>query len=231
MRAIISVAVGILFLISGSARADLYTITYSGTVNFLNYYPYRYVGAPDYDGLLGSFTLITYFDTSTGALTQTPDGFSFTAGFAPLGPPPGVGNSNIPLFLSDYALLYGPSKLTQWGYYGVTTTMTATTISQKFVALAGGPGYWDNTLPYLEITASLDGSSGGGDFLIDPGAGTGIGIYGDLTIDSVAIAAVPEQSTWAMLLIGFAAIGFASRHLRIPNSYAGYCRGWLHQSS
>ena len=38
---------------------------------------------------------------------------------------------------------------------------------------------------------------------------TGTGAYAaDVVLDHVSIAAVPEASTWAMLILGFAGIGF-----------------------
>lgn len=45
---------------------------------------------------------------------------------------------------------------------------------------------------------------------------------------SLVAAPVPEPSTWAMLLIGFAGIGFAGyrKRLRSPNRNAGCCSCW-----
>jgi len=64
----------------------------------------------------------------------------------------------------------------------------------------------------LFSSLSLTGDLGTGQFEVD--AGEMGGALGNLTIDSLilndgSISAVPEPSTWAMLLIGFAAIGFA----------------------
>jgi hypothetical protein len=211
MRKILCVLAAMSFLGHGEAQAEMFTVTYTGTVDYLNYYPFRYPGAPDYDGILGAFSLTTKFETSSGTLTPTLNGFTFTAGFAPL-PNPACCGYYVPLILDDIALLKG-SMSTQWGYYGVTTSLSASSISQNFTSLAGGPGYWDNTLPYLNLYATL-GSGGYGDFFIDPGYPSGIGIFGYLTIDSDEISGVPEPSTWAMLLIGFAGIGFAAYRKR-----------------
>ena len=35
-----------------------------------------------------------------------------------------------------------------------------------------------------------------------------------VTVDNLEVQSVPEPSTWAMMLIGFAGLGFAFRHSR-----------------
>ena len=52
---------------------------------------------------------------------------------------------------------------------------------------------------------------------MDPGYPSGVAIFGAFTVDSAVsgqIASVPEPSTWAMLLIGFAGIGFMAYERR-----------------
>jgi PEP-CTERM motif len=56
--------------------------------------------------------------------------------------------------------------------------------------------------------AALYGGSG---LTINPVPGTYTAIEGSIITIS---AAVPEPSTWAMMLLGFAGIGFAARHMR-----------------
>jgi PEP-CTERM motif len=43
-------------------------------------------------------------------------------------------------------------------------------------------------------------------------------LYGDYSVDSVTIAAVPEPATWAMMIIGFGGAGAAMRRLRAKRS-------------
>jgi hypothetical protein len=62
----------------------------------------------------------------------------------------------------------------------------------------------------------LSGLSGSGHFNI--GLGTAGGIDGYLTLETLianggSVATVPEPATWAMLLIGFAGIGFVAYSL------------------
>jgi hypothetical protein len=45
-----------------------------------------------------------------------------------------------------------------------------------------------------------------------------------LRTSDFTIAAVPEPSTWAMMLVGFAAVGFAGWRVRQPRSPANQCR-------
>jgi hypothetical protein len=61
----------------------------------------------------------------------------------------------------------------------------------------------------LDITSSSAGFSNSGSTVL-----VGYGIFAS----SVAVAAVPEPSTWAMLLIGFAGIGFAAYRRKLFNS-------------
>jgi len=87
------------------------------------------------------------------------------------------------------------------------------------------PGIWDistsasNPLIPDSLFASYfisSGLGGSGNFQINIG-GAG-GMYGTLALDAIyvngGIAAFPEPSTWAMLLIGFAAIGFTGYRKR-----------------
>jgi hypothetical protein len=180
------------------------TVTYTGTVDWLNYYPYRYPGAPDYDGLLGAFTLTT--SIGSGSFTTMPGGYTYTSGFAPYPSDPDCCGAILPPPISDYAYLVGPTMSTSWGGYGATTTLLSGSISQTFQTLAGGPGYIDVALPTLNLSATV-GGTGSGYFLIDPGYPSGIEISGSLTIDSTSISGVPEASTWTMLLIGFIGLG------------------------
>jgi hypothetical protein len=46
------------------------------------------------------------------------------------------------------------------------------------------------------------------------------GVSGTLTFDYTPTAAVPEPPTWAMMLLGFAGLGFAFRQSRRKASFA-----------
>ena len=52
--------------------------------------------------------------------------------------------------------------------------------------------------------------------------GLDVGVFGPNFKYSVAVAAVPEPATWAMMLFGFAAIGFAVRHRRSVTAQVSY---------
>lgn len=52
--------------------------------------------------------------------------------------------------------------------------------------------------------------------------GLDVGVFGPNFEYSVAVAAVPEPATWAMMLFGFAAIGFAVRHRRSVTAQVSY---------
>jgi hypothetical protein len=52
-------------------------------------------------------------------------------------------------------------------------------------------------------------------YTYNSGAGTGVDVHGTMTV-----AAVPEASTWAMLLIGFAGLGFAAHRRNSAATFA-----------
>ena len=58
-------------------------------------------------------------------------------------------------------------------------------------------------------------------------AGSGVGsIGGFIAIENITVAAVPEPSTWAMMVLGFAGLGFAFRKSRRRNSVANFSRSF-----
>ncbi len=206
MRAIFFALCGLIFgcISITDAQSETITINYTGVVDNISI-----VGVPhqSYDYLLGPFTLTTTVNTSVGTLVPAVGGFTFSAGLAPLVYPV------VPPSVPDYAF----GSFGFWGYYGVQMTLSGSTVSQKFYSAQGGPGYFDVVTPYLEIDPVGIGGTGGGTFFLDPGYPSGIGIYGYFTLNSAVsdqIAAIPEPSTWTMLLIGFAGIGFAAHRRR-----------------
>jgi hypothetical protein len=47
-----------------------------------------------------------------------------------------------------------------------------------------------------------------------------VSVTGNQIIGTAAVAGVPEPSTWAMMLLGFAGLGFAFRQSRRKMSFA-----------
>jgi hypothetical protein len=190
----VAVLAGIVFASATTARAAVITETYDFTLGgFVDFF--GNVASPPITSITGSFTLT--FDPSVGAIDQTTgikvNSLSDTSIDTPIaffaGP---VGGS--PFFIS----IGGNSD-------GAGMVLTGTNdflLSLQF-ANAGSLGN-----PQLALCNS-GGSCG------DVGAGALGSIY-TLTTDPESaffattgtVSAVPEPSTWAMMLIGFAGIGF-----------------------
>lgn len=77
--------------------------------------------------------------------------------------------------------------------------------------------YWQTGDPGLGGIVSLQ-AGGGNNLLAD--TITNLSVTGTITFDFTPNAAVPEPSTWAMMLLGFAGLGFAFRRSRRKVSFA-----------
>jgi hypothetical protein len=109
----------------------------------------------------------------------------------------GVGNT--------YSLSFYLGSSTQYGTPdGITVSSNALASPATFISTTTTPNnnQWElETISLVatsnETTITLDGSSGV----------SYIGL-GDVSLDLVSVAAVPEPSTWAMMMLGFAGVGF-----------------------
>lgn len=116
------------------------------------------------------------------------------------------------------------------GVYSITLSTTAVTPSSDidFFSSAGCPGCGiflsgGDIVGMLQLGADVDNDDVNEDYRLDTGTlaagnytltfvGSGSGSFGG----AVAFSAVPEPSTWGMMLLGFGAIGFAMRRRRTP---------------
>jgi hypothetical protein len=82
-----------------------------------------------------------------------------------------------------------------------------------------------NSLPISTYVCAINCTETASEPLVvsfgDGGGEVQFGFVGSLQISSPFASAVPEPSTWAMLLIGFAGIGFASSHRKSKPSLDG----------
>ena len=84
------------------------------------------------------------------------------------------------------------------------------------IALSGPYGTWDGTPTgaiWRQVTGTFiaDGTSNTIVIAGQPGFSFMIGLD-DVSVTGPALAAVPELSSWAMMLVGFAGLGFAGYH-------------------
>lgn len=104
-----------------------------------------------------------------------------------------------------------------FGIYNLATTIG--TFSQiSFYAPGIGNGFviMDDTVPLIDTSSVLpmyQGSEDAPTFLV--GNYVLLNFFGDAEVGSMTIsAAVPEPSTWAMMLLGFAGVGFMAYRRR-----------------
>ncbi|UPK07762.1 PEP-CTERM sorting domain-containing protein [Bradyrhizobium sp. 170] len=218
---IIAFAAFLLFVSSNACVAAIININYAGTYTASwsgNYDPFTGILGPPYSGQFGSgsFNLQFVFDTSLalpGNLSSTQ-----VSSFEPfqgvdLFPSVGHGNFSAGGFVSgDYFASHtagtgsttqsvGDLALGKGGYY----------VSPSLYMTAFSPNMPNSIYTSFEV---IDGLTGYGSFSYAYGntfLGGGQVIY-DLTplTLQVQVSGVPEASTWAMLLIGFAGLAFAS---------------------
>ena len=132
----------------------------------------------------------------------TPNGFSVDLN----GNAPGAISQTFTLSAGTYTVGFylsgnpdgGPSSKT------VDVTLGSTVADPSFTYIATING--DHTLTYVQetFTQPVSGGSVALTFYGDPNAGA----YGPVIGDVSVTAAVPEPSTWAMMILGFAGIGF-----------------------
>ena len=219
------VALAVLGLVS-PASAALVTVTYSGTIS----------DSFDLSGLFGppggnlngdAFTLVYYFNTSIGLVTSSSSISNFAYGGTVYGasvPSPSLGAY---LTINNHREFIGGS------YFGIISGYNDGSYSQQnhaagTVSFPGGIEHDDSvtteiynysaTLP-ASITSDFtyniqpgDTVSGSFDFYTyDFGVGALVNTYGNLDTtelsEKTGLSAIPEPSTWSMMLLGFAGLG------------------------
>jgi hypothetical protein len=219
-------AVAALAALTSPASADIVNVTYTGTVSSVSFSG-QSTTATDALGLFGggdltgsNFTLGFTFDTSMGSLTTSNGGQSLTATassnpFSALITINGITQSVVaPLNSARF----------ETGGGGVLDNLTGTvpgvalgfnpdpsgvqaTIGSTISSFAISPGL----LATPSTTSDVEcGCGGSGQFVVSSALGQEI-VNLDPTVavvsDGVA-SAVPEPSTWAMMILGFCGVGF-----------------------
>jgi hypothetical protein len=198
---------GIIFLLSSTISAKLYATTY------------HYVGTPltltpsvpslncnpncSVNGLTGNVSFSSDTSAFTGSLTLSsgdtaeligslPGVFIFPSLSYPFNNPP-AGTPGIVTSLQSGIFTFVDGSIVSWSFG----------LSRFFQNCGGGPGCAANA---VSESTSTDGDSivGFSNFPLQASNSQG----GSWT--EIIVTPVPEPSTWAMLLIGFAGIGFAS---------------------
>ena len=142
--------------------------------------------------------------------TTTDDGINFSLGYSDSG----VSNPFNELLVFTNTLA---------GSYSISLTSTASGANDAdfdAVYLTGGSIVGQLDIPELvgssdplELFGKLNFNLGPGEYTLHlEGTSTGNGSFGG----NVAFTAVPEPATWAMMLLGFGAVGFAMRRRRTP---------------
>jgi hypothetical protein len=206
------------------ASADILTVTYTGIVT----------SGTDVTGVLGSantplandpYKLVYTFNTSIGQFTSSNSG---TPSFTSLN-----GGGSAVLTINGFApLIVGGNSSSFASNDQFTSPPPATWLSEQQVVdlfNAAPNTVFQNTIdmddrssliplsifaPVSLTSAQVAGDAGGTFSFITvttgPSPSASNRIFGNLEADSlnVSISGVPEPSTWAMLLLGFAGVGF-----------------------
>ena len=174
----------------------------------------------------GSTLVLQNFDSFANGATLTDDGFVtyasssgtplITSAFLTSTSPNGLGATSVGFFLpGDSATFTFDAAITAFAIDINTAATTAgaydvvlNTGDQAFSLFETFPGA--GTGQFIGFTSSTPFTS------VMLSANTGFTYTLDTLIygDAAAVAAVPEPSTWAMMLLGFGAVGFAMRRRR-----------------
>jgi len=237
MNSKFAAAVSAFALLAGpsAASAATVTITYAGTVSS-GYDGTGVFGSAGGDLTGDSYTATYVFNTSLGnTALSTPTELILNGGAGAFGIPTPLVNASLTINGVTVSVPGGDQDLI-WvlggsggsGYdvlarqYGVPNNGNTTVANELANDLSTGP----SVIPFSfagPVSYTVNAAdSVFGDFVIGASAGNGYfgDAYGDLspaslTVSSGAVAAAaPEPSTWAMMLVGFAGLGFAGYRRR-----------------
>ena len=218
----VSVVAGVAMLGGVSqASAAIMDVTYTGTV----YYGTDTLGVFGTAGasLVGSSWVVTYtFDTSLGHTASTSTESYAYGGYY-------YGSAYPSPVLSSMITINGASRAVAGSYFGYDFGENYGTFSHQHHVAQDydySSGYHEQVLndifnyygsllasitsPFTHIVDANDSTSG--IYHLTNGTGEADNIYANLTTLTVSehVAAVPEPSTWAMMLLGFAGVSFAA---------------------
>jgi len=182
---------------SGAAKADLITINYTGHIPDQEVYNLEQFSNTLYAG--STFTLTTVIDTDNSHYpSSSVDAFQRTrSGF--------IVSSCCQL---SYVPGYAEGSIGEWGGYGVSASLDGSRITQMF---QGGHIYQNSLVTDHIFIDSVLGGTGSGWFQAPIFGNYRVSPTINFVIDSTTLldiaSPVPEPSTWAMMLFGFAGVG------------------------
>jgi hypothetical protein len=165
--------------------------------------------------------------------TYTESGFTATVASGIWGQGQAEGNPVPSIFTGTGA--FGAAKNTiavtasgsTFAFSGLDLAANFSTASYEFLGTRGGLTVFDLTGTQSNLTSAGIFQTVGGGVSLDPIDTLSVTINDSLdtaNIDNIVLgpvaAAVPEPSTWAMMLLGFAGLGFAFRRSRRKVSFA-----------
>lgn len=145
---------------------------------------------------------LTYFNGTT-ALGTTPTAVDLALSLNFSTPPLGVVPSAFTFNLVSTPNTTDPIASADYVYFPSAFSNTVFNI--------GGTNYTVELTGFQNVTGSAGflGSNGNTEFHVEEGGTASADLYAEVTSQiPVGVGAVPEPSTWAMLLLGFAGVGF-----------------------
>jgi hypothetical protein len=206
-----TIAAGVLGL-SGAASADTVTVTYTGTVDLVLDPDGGLPPASDDDTVVATYVFSlanatdTLIDPMTGGFAAGPYGSFVTATFTVDGAAGGL-----PVFTTGQ--LTGETQVFETGT--VLDAQVTGAPGDDLISLLSSQNFTWNLAPPLhglsydptgDDDATIQLTNAAGDFI-----GANIS---NVTVAVSTTLPVPEPSTWAMMLVGFAGLGFAGYRAR-----------------
>jgi hypothetical protein len=203
-----------MFGLSGAASADTVTVTYTGTVNLVVDPDGGLPGASDDDTVVATYVFNlanatdTLIDPTDGGFSAGPYGSFVTASFTVNG----VAGA-LPVFTSGQ--LTGETHVFDTGT--VLDAQVTGAPGDNLISLVNSENFSWNLAPPLHGVSFDPSDADGDEASIQLGSASGDLIDADVTNVTVTVSTtppVPEPSTWAMMLLGFASMGFAGYRAR-----------------